>query len=238
MSTDRSNSRGELPTLGSTQSGSDSGPKEAAWPFDSLFEVDGAQTLVSRYCCCCHYPTTLTNTLFQEITVQFLKDVPGYTEDKRKAVLNSIKKEEAEKGKTPRETWEHHANISFKEVTSGKAHIRVGFDRRDGSWSFIGRNADKFEGVTLNLGNIDTYVPPLDNDFGTILHEFGHALGLLHEHQSPLRGSDVDRVLHQRSSEYARRFGNVKLVEDQIIEAVDEKSITNISTFDEDSIMM
>ena len=41
----------------------------------------------------------------------------------------------------------------------------------------------------MNLGFIDR---------GTILHEFGHALGLIHEHQSPASGGfewDREEVL-------------------------------------------
>ena len=69
------------------------------------------------------------------------------------------------------------------------------------------------------------YVPPLDNDFGTILHEFGHTLGLRRDDAQPL-----ERV--------RTKVGSAKLVENQMLEAVEEGSIMNISTFDQDSIMM
>jgi len=50
-----------------------------------------------------------------------------------------------------------------------------------GSWSYIGTDATKLplESFTMNLGSVDR---------PTVLHEFGHALGLIHEHQSPFKG--------------------------------------------------
>ena len=47
-----------------------------------------------------------------------------------------------------------------------------------GSWSRIGTDATKVPlmSCTMNLGFVDR---------ATVLHEFGHALGLIHEHQSP-----------------------------------------------------
>jgi len=56
--------------------------------------------------------------------------------------------------------------------------IRIGFDSNDGAWSYIGTDSSN-KWKTINLGFIDC---------GTVLHEFGHALGLIHKHQSPARG--------------------------------------------------
>ncbi|KAF8438348.1 hypothetical protein L210DRAFT_942962 [Boletus edulis BED1] len=205
-----------LPAAGSAS------PTEAAWPFDSrLVQINGEG------------PWTL------EIKVRFLDAKAGYKLGMKEAVLNSIKKERAEKLKNQRETWEHWANISFKVVEDGEADIRVGFNERDGSWSRIGRNANKYKGeVTLNLGGIDARKEPNDNDFGTILHEFGHALGLLHEHQSPLRGLDVSRKIQRQAGAYSRRAGSEQLVEDQMTSEVSQGSISILSAFDPYSVMM
>jgi len=67
-------------------------------------------------------------------------------------------------------------NFSFVDHPS-KAIIRISFDKNAGAWSLVGTdNLLKKEGATMNLGWFD--VP-------TTLHEFGHLLGLVHEHQNP-----------------------------------------------------
>ena len=75
--------------------------------------------------------------------------------------------------------WSQHANIRFERTYQVfGSDIRVGFDPTDGAWSYIGTDCTR-KWKTMNLGFIDQ---------GTVLHEFGHALGLIHEHQSPASG--------------------------------------------------
>lgn len=155
---------------------------------------------------------------------------------KKEAVLRSIKKK---KVWGERETWEHWANIRFDEETSdpANANIRVGFDTSDGSWSSIGQLAKKQEGVTLNLGDLDSVAEPSGEDFGTILHEFGHVLGMAHEHQSPIRPSNVTRSISKHFSEYVQSYGR-SLAKSQILDVVDASAVVNLSRFDPESIMM
>jgi hypothetical protein len=65
------------------------------------------------------------------------------------------------------------------------ASIRIKFDSTKGSWSKVGSDAlsvsDKTE-PTMNFGWFNT---------STVLHEFGHAIGLVHEHQNP-KGNAIE----------------------------------------------
>ena len=86
-----------------------------------------------------------------------------------------------------------YANLTLTQVATG-GQIRISFDTGDGSWSYIGMNAKIVDAAksTMNLSRIDPdteTTSPREN--GLILHEFGHMLGMLHEHRSPARGSKL-----------------------------------------------
>jgi len=70
------------------------------------------------------------------------------------------------------------------------AHIRISFDPADGYWSYIGTDSGNPDVVlpgepSMNLAGMDGYSALPRDWVKTIFHEFGHALGLEHEHQHP-----------------------------------------------------
>lgn len=85
--------------------------------------------------------------------------------------------------------WEQYANIKFSFVSSGSAEVRISFHADDGSWSAVGQDA-------LNTSYFPLHQPTMNFGWlrdGTssteysrvVLHEFGHALGCVHEHEGP-----------------------------------------------------
>lgn len=138
--------------------------------------------------------------------------------------------------------WNDHCDIKFVQVKDTKtADIRVAF-RNDqganGNWSYIGtfRPADyKIENPTLNLGDLngqssDTTYSEL------VLHEFGHAIGFIHEHQIPKNGINWDKNAVYK--EYLEKYGwDKKEVDAQLFTAYSSNSL-NGTQFDPKSIMM
>ena len=133
--------------------------------------------------------------------------------------------------------WLKYANLHISWVTSGSADIRVGFEKGDGSWSQVGTDCRNVEPnkPTMNFGWFSDETP--EEEFArTILHEFGHALGCIHEHSNPSTGIPWNKPAVYKYYEQEYEWEKAK-VDRNILRAYD-KNITQFSTFDETSIMI
>ena len=128
------------------------------------------------------------------------------------------------------EWGKHGASLRFKFVESGASDIRVGFDPNGGHWSFIGWDA-RGEEKTMNLALRGERYPER-----VILHEFGHALSLAHEHQNPAVSIQWNETVV--IAEFKEKQGwTKKEIEDNVLTplAIDQ---TNFTRFDPQSIML
>jgi hypothetical protein len=142
--------------------------------------------------------------------------------------------------------WSIYANITFTRIEDTKlADIRICFKPGE-SWSGVGndiRNRDWFpvNEPTMNLGWIDNTTDDiLPEDHGVVLHEFGHTLGMEHEHQSPVRDSalTLNKELIYKIFGGSPNFWSKEEVDAQVINVLTLNDVSNFSKVDFTSIMM
>ena len=108
------------------------------------------------------------------LTIEFLD---GWTfRDERNLVEKAVR------------DWTSKSNIVPLFVSNGKSDIRVKFDDiKTGEWHVKTENVGAPLGDRKTHWNSNEYTMYLATDFSyaTALHEFGHALGLVHEHLNP-----------------------------------------------------
>lgn len=160
------------------------------------------------------------------ITVKFINGT-----EKQKAGVQEFAKQ-----------WEQHANLKLQFVPSaGDADIRIGFqwngDRS--SWSYIG--TDNFnipqDRPTMNFGWLDINGRDTDEYSRTVLHEFGHALGCIHEHQNPSVNIPWDKPAVYKYYAGPPNNWSKEVVDTNLFRTYDT-SRTQFSQFDKESIML
>ncbi len=135
--------------------------------------------------------------------------------------------------------WEDHANIKFDFVDDPTAEIRVSFNLDGSSWSAVGRDALNIDWFppnqpTMNYGWL---MPDSDEEefSRVIIHEFGHAIGCIHEHSSPSAGIPWDKP--KVYAYYAARGWDAATVDNNVFRKY-SASVTQFSQFDPESIML
>lgn len=90
------------------------------------------------------------------------------------------------------DAWTRFANVTFDYEAGPQAEIRISFVADRGSWSAVGtdalvRAAFLLGKPTMNFGWLRESTAETEWR-RVVIHEFGHALGAIHEHQNPSGG--------------------------------------------------
>lgn len=135
--------------------------------------------------------------------------------------------------------WMEYAHIRFVFDNAPDAKIRISFER-GASWSFLGTDALdptlQADVPTMNFGWL-TPATAHDELQRVVLHEFGHLLGLVHEHQSPAADIPWNREAVYEYYAGPPNFWNSEQVDYNIFQRY-QHSQANSSVFDPASIML
>lgn len=126
--------------------------------------------------------------------------------------------------------WARVANIQIDFNNALNADIRVSFNPNDGAWSYIGTDCKSIPlgEATMNLGFLDG---------GTAAHEFGHAIGMAHEHQNPAGGIQWNEPVVIAEMAKSPNFWSADMTRHNILRKYSVDQI-NGTDFDPDSIML
>lgn len=137
--------------------------------------------------------------------------------------------------------WEKFANIKLKFVTKGPEEVRISFYADAGSWSAVGRdalNAAYFpvHQPTMNFGWVRDDSDPVE-DKAVILHEFGHALGCIHEHQAPTFDRKWNKAEVMKYFQGPPNFWDADAIQSNVLSKYSPRGI-KATKFDPESIML
>lgn len=133
--------------------------------------------------------------------------------------------------------WSNYANLRFVFGNDPSAEIRISF-QQPGSWSYIGTDALSIprNQPTMNFGWL-TKATPNDEYARVVIHEFGHAIGCIHEHQNP--ATDIPWNKDAVYAYYAGPPNNwSKAQVDTNLFTRYSATLTQFSAFDRESIML
>jgi hypothetical protein len=139
--------------------------------------------------------------------------------------------------------WMDYANINIAFVDTQDAAVRIAFIPGQGSWSAIGvdaldTSASGFpkDQPTMNFGWLDETTD--DTEWRrVVVHEFGHALGCIHEHQQPNEQLDWDTEAVYTYFSKPPNSWDKDTIDHNILEKYSAEGIS-ATLFDPNSIML
>jgi hypothetical protein len=132
--------------------------------------------------------------------------------------------------------WEQFANLKLEFVARGGADIRISYQLDGQSWSYVGTDALSISEpeLTMHFG----WLTPHTDDVEVrraVTHEFGHALGMIHEHLHPMHKINWDRQAVY--DYYIKRLKWTKALVDFNLFAAQSRWDTQFNEYDPASIM-
>ena len=134
--------------------------------------------------------------------------------------------------------WTRFANLTFHFTTDKPTDIRVGFEQGNGSWSYIGKMCREIAEpkLTMNFGWL-TDASTDDQVRSVVLHEFGHAIGMIHEHQNPEHAIQWNKDAVRRDLSGPPNNWNEQKIETNMFKHYEDNEIVG-TPVDAASIMM
>lgn len=126
--------------------------------------------------------------------------------------------------------WTKYANLTFVfDANPIDSEIRITF-ADEGSWSYIGKDCLSIpkDQPTMNFGWLDAAV---------VLHETGHMMGKIHEHQNPEGGIQWDRQAVINDLKGPPNYWDEATIEHNLFKTYDRNQL-NYTQLDPQSIML